>query len=74
MLPDTYYLYPAYYPCASGVESDFVPPDSSVYSSSEPYIVWNGMDDKGKRVSNGIYFCKLEMKRDVYIKKIVIIK
>jgi len=40
----------------------------------EHRIVWNGMDNKGKRVSSGLYFYRLESGKTIQVKKMVLMK
>lgn len=36
-------------------------------------VVWDGKDDKGKKVTSGIYFCEIRIKGNRELKKIIII-
>lgn len=50
----------------------------TLYSGKAPVgrfvLKWDGRDEGGKELSNGIYFCILETKNHLYSKKIVLIK
>jgi flagellar hook assembly protein FlgD len=37
-------------------------------------VVWSGLDDQGRGVSNGVYFCRLESKDESLIKKMTILR
>ena len=37
-------------------------------------VVWSGLDDQGRRVSNGVYFCRLESPEQSLIKKMTILR
>lgn len=42
------------------------------YSESE--IIWNGRNDYGKKVANGVYFCRLSLDNSYYWTKLAIVK
>ena len=37
-------------------------------------VVWNGQDDRGKEVANGVYFCKVEAEKHTETKKIIVLR
>jgi flagellar hook assembly protein FlgD len=37
-------------------------------------IVWSGLDDQGRRVASGVYFCRLETDDQSAIKKMTILR
>jgi hypothetical protein len=44
-------------------------------ASTTPYsVVWDGRDDSGRRVASGVYFYRMETKRFVSSKKIVVLQ
>jgi len=43
--------------------------ESGIYN-----IVWSGLDDQGRRVSSGVYFCRLETDDQSAIKKMTILR
>ena len=42
--------------------------------SRTPNIVWDGKDEYGKQVPNGIYFCKLSVGKDKIVRKMVLLR
>jgi predicted outer membrane repeat protein len=49
--------------------------NSLIHQSSNQYsIIWDGTDDHNQLVSTGIYFYKLKTKKDIQIKKMILIK
>jgi len=37
-------------------------------------VIWDGKDDKGRIVTNGIYFCKVSAEKREFVKKLVLIR
>jgi flagellar hook assembly protein FlgD len=37
-------------------------------------VIWSGLDDLGRRVSSGVYFCRLECKTQSDMKKMTILR
>jgi hypothetical protein len=42
--------------------------------SGENIITWNGLDDLGNHVANGVYFCRMETNRQKITKRLLLIK
>ena len=46
----------------------------SMVNESESEIIWNGKNEYGNRVANGIYFCRLSLNNNYYWTKLAIVK
>jgi len=47
---------------------------NSTLNSGNYSILWNGLDDNGKRVSNGVYFYKVSSENFTSVKKMILMK
>ena len=45
-----------------------------IFSTGDQHIIWNGTDGAGKRVSSGVYFCKLVGKNVSSVRKLMLMK
>ena len=37
-------------------------------------VVWDGKDEKGKEVKNGVYFCTIQSGKELYVQKVVLMR
>ncbi len=47
---------------------------SDVLEAGPHSIVWNGMDERGKSVSSGVYFCKMKSDGYTHVNKMILLK
>ena len=48
--------------------------DYKIINENETEIIWNGRNEYGDKVSNGIYFCRLSIDNNYFWTKLAIIK
>ena len=46
----------------------------NMVNTAESEVVWNGKNEYGHRVSNGVYFCRLSLNNNYYWTKLAIVK
>ena len=47
--------------------------NNSNFINTESEIIWNGRNEYGNKVSNGVYFCRLSLKKKYYWTKLAVI-
>ena len=47
---------------------------ANMVNNEESEIIWNGRNDYGDQVANGVYFCRLSLNSDYYWTKLAVVK
>jgi hypothetical protein len=48
--------------------------DGKVTDAGHHLITWNGLDDSGRNVSSGVYFCKFRAEERTFSTKMILLR